>query len=64
MLLYWLYNPPDRHIYSRNNTDDEGNRVEKAEENDEKKIKQHEILFEGVTGEYTLWRHLSNEFRI
>jgi len=54
MLLYWLYNPPDRHIYSRNNTDNEGSRVKKAEEDDEKERKKYEILFEGVTGGYTL----------
>jgi hypothetical protein len=54
MLLYWIYNPADHHIYSRNSTDDEGSRVEKDEEDDEKKRKTHEILVEGVTGGYIL----------
>jgi hypothetical protein len=54
MLLYWIYNPADQHISSRNNTDEEGSRVEKDEEDDEKNRKTHEILVEGVTGVYTL----------
>jgi len=54
MLLYWIYNPADQHIHSRNNTDDEGSRVEKDEEDEEKNRKTHEILVEGVTGGYTL----------
>jgi len=54
MLLYWIYNPRDQHMYSSNNTDDEGSRVEKPEEVDEKKRKAQEILVEGETGWYTL----------
>jgi hypothetical protein len=53
-LLYWLYNPADQLINSRNNTDDEGSRVEKDEEDDEKNRKTYEILVEGVKGGYTL----------
>ena len=63
MLLYWICNPADQHIYSRNNTDDAGSRVQQDEEDDEKKQKTHEILVEGVTGGYTLC-HLRTEFRI
>jgi hypothetical protein len=54
MLLYWICNPDDQHIYSRNNTDGAGSRVQKEEEDDEKKRKTHEILVKGVTGGYTL----------
>jgi hypothetical protein len=54
MLLYRVYNPADRHTYSKNKTDDERSRMEKDEEDDEKKRKTHEILVEGVTGGYTL----------
>jgi hypothetical protein len=54
MLLYWVYNPADHNVNSSNNTDGEGSRVGKDEEDDEKKQKTHEILVEGVTGGYTL----------
>ena len=54
MMLYRVYNPADQHSYSRNNTDDEGSRVQKDEEDDEKKRKTYEILVEGVKGGYTL----------
>jgi hypothetical protein len=53
MLLYWMYNPAHQHIYSGNNTEDEGRGVEKGED-DEKKRKTHEILVEGVTGGYKI----------
>jgi hypothetical protein len=54
ILLYEKYNPSGKHIYGRNNTDEEKGREEKEEEDEDKKRKTHELLDEGVKGGYTL----------
>ena len=54
MLLYWMYNPPDKQTYSRNNTDIERSEVDKKEEDDEKNRKTHEIEVESLKGWYIL----------